>query len=91
MTGKSSGNPESLSYHNGRAFTTTDMDQDLSVNANCAELYGRGGWWYNECHYYNLNGAQTTSATYNPAQMVFLKAGARRMISSSEMRMIRIG
>ena len=44
---------DSLSYHNGMAFTTRDADHDL-WHANCAKRYS-GGWWYNECFESALN------------------------------------
>jgi len=43
---------DSLSYHNGKPFSTRDQDND---GHGCPE-YNRGGWWYNYCHYSNLNG-----------------------------------
>jgi hypothetical protein len=45
---------DSLTYHNGQAFSTYDKDQDLST-LNCAESF-KGAWWYDDCHYSNLNG-----------------------------------
>ncbi|XP_069603749.1 ficolin-1-B-like isoform X2 [Ranitomeya imitator] len=45
---------DSLTYHRDSAFSTKDRDND-SVKHNCAQTY-RGGWWYNACHYANLNG-----------------------------------
>ena len=45
---------DSLSYHNGMMFTTKDSDNDKS-DGNCAAKYGNG-WWFNACHYSNLNG-----------------------------------
>ena len=45
---------DSMSYHNGRQFSTIDRDNDAS-NANCARDHG-GGWWFGGCDNSNLNG-----------------------------------
>ena len=42
--------------HNGMMFTTRDQDNDLKGNGNCASDLLRGGWWYRNCAYINLNG-----------------------------------
>lgn len=45
---------DSLQYHSGMFFTTYDSDNDNS-GSNCGSIR-RGGWWYNACHWSNLNG-----------------------------------
>ncbi|XP_005098851.1 techylectin-5A-like [Aplysia californica] len=50
-----SGNAEdTMSYHNGQAFSTFDRDHD-NFGINCAAHY-HGGWWYTQCHHVHLNG-----------------------------------
>ncbi|XP_072289859.1 angiopoietin-related protein 2b [Eucyclogobius newberryi] len=45
---------DSLTWHNGKQFTTLDRDHD-TYTGNCAH-YQKGGWWYNSCAHSNLNG-----------------------------------
>ena len=45
---------DSLSYHDGKPFSTPDQDNDDDATRNCAKLY-RGAWWYSVCHESNLN------------------------------------
>ncbi|XP_061477627.1 angiopoietin-related protein 6 [Rhineura floridana] len=45
---------DSLSWHNGRQFSTLDHDHD-AYSGNCAH-FQKGGWWYNMCAHSNLNG-----------------------------------
>ena len=37
------------------AFSTSDNDNDLSPNINCAKRF-LGAWWYEFCHSSSLNG-----------------------------------
>ncbi|XP_035671218.1 ficolin-1-like [Branchiostoma floridae] len=45
---------DSLSYHDGRPFSTKDRDNDV-YSSSCA-LEFKGAWWYGDCHNSNLNG-----------------------------------
>nr|XP_006005618.1 PREDICTED: tenascin isoform X3 [Latimeria chalumnae] len=45
---------DSLSYHQGRPFSTYDKDNDVAVT-NCALSY-KGAFWYKNCHRVNLMG-----------------------------------
>ena len=54
VSGYSGNAGDSLSYHNGREFSTRDQDNDHS-RGSCAQQ-SKGGWWYNSCLFTNLNG-----------------------------------
>jgi hypothetical protein len=50
---------DSLSNHNGKKFSTYDVDNDEAPvefwNGNCAARF-HGAWWYTACYRSNLNG-----------------------------------
>ena len=46
---------DSLEYHNGKQFSTKDVDRDSRVGGNCA-VRRHGAWWYGNCATSNLNG-----------------------------------
>ncbi|XP_036974157.1 tenascin isoform X3 [Acanthopagrus latus] len=45
---------DSMTYHQGRPFSTYDNDNDIAVT-NCALSY-KGAFWYKNCHRVNLMG-----------------------------------
>ena len=53
---------DSLVYHNGMKFSTRDQDNDNDYVRFCSQV-AHGAWWYNACHYSNLNGKYMDTAT----------------------------
>ncbi|XP_051991480.1 tenascin isoform X1 [Xyrauchen texanus] len=53
---------DSMTYHNGRPFSTRDRDSQPFIT-RCAMSY-RGGWWYKNCHEANLNGLYNTNTNH---------------------------
>ncbi len=46
---------DALTRHNGMKFSTKDQDNDIDSSDSCSQKY-KGAWWYEHCHYANLNG-----------------------------------
>ncbi|XP_070537510.1 ficolin-1-like [Ptychodera flava] len=67
--GEYSGTAEDdLEVHNGKPFSTRDRDND-NTSENCAALY-TGAWWYDTCHWSNLNGEYLGGVTESYAKGV---------------------
>uniref|UniRef100_A0A8C8RH92 Fibrinogen C-terminal domain-containing protein n=1 Tax=Pelusios castaneus TaxID=367368 RepID=A0A8C8RH92_9SAUR len=73
---------DSFSYHNNMPFTTKDQDNDHS-SGNCA-VGCKGGWWYNNCHFSNLNGKYWLGAHTTSADGVNWKTGKGHKYSYKE-------
>ncbi|CAH1796214.1 unnamed protein product [Owenia fusiformis] len=54
VTGYSGNAGDSLTFHEGMAFSTQDYDNDRHVK-NCA-ADNKGGWWFHSCFSSHLNG-----------------------------------
>ncbi|XP_078685978.1 uncharacterized protein LOC144918807 [Branchiostoma floridae x Branchiostoma belcheri] len=54
---------DSMVYHDKQRFSTRDRDNDRS-GGHCAEQCS-SGWWFNNCHFSNLNGVYHQGGPYN--------------------------
>ena len=55
---------------NGMAFTTHDRDNNLSSGVNCAQHW-KGGWWFNNCMWSQLNGIYHHDTTPRGGEAVY--------------------
>ncbi|XP_070566083.1 microfibril-associated glycoprotein 4-like [Ptychodera flava] len=61
---------DSLTYHDGQQFSTKGKDNDMSLHEDCAAVH-RAAWWYNTCHWSNLNGVYVTGGRYSYSTYAF--------------------
>ncbi|XP_078671419.1 microfibril-associated glycoprotein 4-like [Branchiostoma floridae x Branchiostoma belcheri] len=47
---------DSMNFNNGQKFSTVDRDNDKWDYAECSQVNGQGGWWFNKCSNAFLNG-----------------------------------
>ena len=79
---------DSLSYHNGKPFSTRDQDNDDDHNIDCAKRF-QGAWWYNNCHNSNLNGMYHNSShsAYGVGVIWYYWKGHEYSLKKTEMKM----
>ena len=75
---------DSLSYHRGFAFTTKDRDNDGN-SGNCAN-HAKGAWWYNNCHWSNLNGLYLNGKITNQGMVWHHWKNSHFSLKRSEMK-----
>ncbi|XP_068506971.1 fibrinogen C domain-containing protein 1-like isoform X2 [Syngnathus scovelli] len=73
VSGYSGDAGDKLSSHSGMKFSTKDRDQDTAAS-NCADTY-KGGWWYESCHWSNLNGLYKESGTCDGTNAIWMYLG----------------
>ena len=81
---------DSLSFHQGAAFSTYDRDNDFTSKQNCAERYD-GAWWYSKCHHSNLNGLYLNGSHASEANGINWKdwLGHQYSLKATEMKIRR--
>ncbi|XP_071832051.1 microfibril-associated glycoprotein 4-like [Apostichopus japonicus] len=86
--GAYSGNAgDAMTICDNEQFSTRDMDNDIWANS-CA-LSSKGGWWYEKCHYANLNGAylEGEHSSYADGVNWYQWRGYRYSLKFSEMKL----
>ena len=62
---------DSMSYHNGMRFSTSNKDHD-TWSYNCAATF-KGGWWYKDCMESSLNALYTVGSGGLYGEMSWLR------------------
>jgi ficolin len=75
---------DSMAYHNGKAFSTKDRDNDTDKSMNCATYY-KGAWWYKSCHHVNINGLYVGNKVDNKGMLWDTFKGSQSMKTTSMM------
>ncbi|XP_062594589.1 ryncolin-1-like [Saccostrea cucullata] len=83
VSGYSGNTGDGMKFHNGHVFATKDKDD----KGNSAKTY-RGGWWYHNGYYSNLNGPYRTSAMKTFVAIVWRTFRDKTALKSTRM-MIR--
>ena len=78
---------DSLSYHNGRPFSTRDRDND-AWSSHCAVSY-TGAWWYGACYHSNLNGQYHAGALLSTGMAWYHFYNNYYSLQASEMKVRR--
>ncbi|PAA51636.1 hypothetical protein BOX15_Mlig025557g1, partial [Macrostomum lignano] len=75
-------------YHNGSQFSTIDVDNDGSRKYTCSRGRGQGGWWFNNCAYFNPNAPIFSQAQLGRVECWdFCSALGRRWVCLNETRL----
>uniref|UniRef100_A0A1I8JEV2 Fibrinogen C-terminal domain-containing protein n=1 Tax=Macrostomum lignano TaxID=282301 RepID=A0A1I8JEV2_9PLAT len=78
---------DSLTYHKGMQFSTTDRDNDHR-SSSCSNTYGYGGWWFYSCFIANPTGQFRYSTASDSTGMIW--KGAATSSSSEPLKSIRL-
>uniref|UniRef100_A0A3B5BDG4 Tenascin-like n=1 Tax=Stegastes partitus TaxID=144197 RepID=A0A3B5BDG4_9TELE len=71
---------DSMTYHQGRPFSTYDNDNDIAVT-NCALSY-KGAFWYKNCHRVNLMGKYGDTSHSKVCRLDFTFNRTKQKLSS---------
>ncbi len=79
---------DSMSYSDGMAFSTLDVDNDDWSSTNCADVYG-AAWWFKSCSISNLNAFAYGNGTGEDKMFWWHFENNEKALRSSVMKIIR--